>query len=85
MKTPVSVIIAEHVSSVDNHLAEHLKAIDSFLNDHSVLDHLVVDQLVELQVVINGDPVLVNMKEVKLWLNSYIDMLVVSLGGRNAS
>lgn len=85
MKTPVSVIIAEHVSAVDNRLAEHLKAIDSFLNDHSVLDHLVVDQLVELQVVINGDPVLVNMKEVKLWLNSYIDMLVVSLGGRNAS
>lgn len=85
MKTPVSVIIAEHVSSVDNRLAEHLKAIDSFLNDHSVLDHLVVDQLVELQVVINGDPVLVNMKEVKLWINSYIDMLVVSLGGRNAS
>lgn len=85
MNTPISVIISEHVSAVDKRLAEHLKAIDSFLNDHAVSDYLVVDQLIELQVVINSDPVLINMKEVKLWFNSYIDMLVVYLGGRNAS
>lgn len=85
MKTPISVIITEHDCLVDKQVAEHLKAIDLLLSNQDNSDAIVVDQLVELQVAINGNQVLSNFKEFKLWINSYIDMLVVSLGGRNAA